>query len=420
MMKASTKTIFGLALAGVALTTSSVAMAERTAVSTDGGLKVYEGDFWFKLDGRMQFDQTFFDSDNNNALNQNYPSGSHIRRAELTTKGGFYSDWSYKLQLDFADQAYRSQTGGSHIKEAFIAYVGMRDSTFALGQISAPLGLEGWTSADAGTFLEPSLMTYAFAPNYGLGLYADYVGHNFTVAGALYHPADQANSGSGTTPLSSGAVGTGSDRVGAAARVTFAPVHTENQVWHLGVSGLYQDQEQNSTNTVAFRSVPEALARDYVYSVNTGNIANVDDYTIWGVEAAYLVGPFSAQAEYQAVSLDRLNTSNTDFNGFYGQVSYVLTGESRIYDFDSGTFENVKPRMPCGAWEVAARYSYVGLNDNNIYGGSEHNVAVGVNWYANNNLKVQGNYVHADLPSNNLNGPSHDVDALAFRAQVVW
>lgn len=49
-----------------------------------------------------------------------------------------------------------------------------------------------------------------------------------------------------------------------------------------------------------------------------------------------------------------------------------------------------------GAWEVAARFSHLDLNDEGIIGGRLNNVTVGLNWYLNPNMRVMWNFVYAD------------------------
>src|SRR5439155_13199923 len=79
-------------------------------------------------------------------------------------------------------------------------------------------------------------------------------------------------------------------------------------------------------------------------------------------------------------------TGDHSFNGGYVQVSYFLTGENRAYDRRYGR-EAANyldgPTTPfwllrrdgggltagLGAWELAARYNYVNLNDGTVKGG---------------------------------------------------
>jgi phosphate-selective porin OprO/OprP len=46
---------------------------------------------------------------------------------------------------------------------------------------------------------------------------------------------------------------------------------------------------------------------------------------------------------------------------------------------------------------VAARLSYLDLNDGPIRGGEELNFTAGLNWYLRPNLRVMVNYIRANL-----------------------
>lgn len=422
MKKGSKLKLLGLTLAGIGAVMSSEAMASDVIVKTDGGLKVYDadGDFWFKLNGRLHLDQTFFDGSNDDRCSDGfcYPSGSNIRRARLAVKGGFEREWAYKLQTEFAE-------GTARIVEAFLAFTGYQNSTLAAGQFTQPQGMENWSSNNWFTFLEPALPTAALTPGLGLGLYADWHSDMVTLTGTLVHPKDQNDplNGSYNPVAATQFIGVpftnSSDTVAATGRVTFSPIHTEDTVWHFGASLHWQDLHHNFGG---FATLPEASGRDGATSLlATGLISDTNDFWTWALEAAGKWGPFSVQAEYMNTNLDRGDSSDLDFDGYYIQAAYTLTGEGRDYDFISGTFGPVKPKSPCGAWEIAARYSFVDLSDEDIdpaedamYAGSEHNFTVGLNWYVNNNLRFMANYVYADLPND------RNLDIFGLRAQVVW
>jgi phosphate-selective porin len=91
------------------------------------------------------------------------------------------------------------------------------------------------------------------------------------------------------------------------------------------------------------------------------------------------------------------NFGQPEFWGWHAQAGYVITGESRCYDFCSGTFGSVIPASDCGAWEIAARYSAVNLIDDHVYGGRENNVTIGLNWFVNENVQIKFNYVRANI-----------------------
>ncbi len=102
-------------------------------------------------------------------------------------------------------------------------------------------------------------------------------------------------------------------------------------------------------------------------------------------------------------------------------ASYFLTGEHRKYKESSGAFSRVKPKSNfldgkggLGAWEVAARYSEIDLNDPDagILGGEVRDFTVGVNWHLNPNARVMLNYVMSELHH------VGDADIVAMRFQV--
>ena len=179
--------------------------------------------------------------------------------------------------------------------------------------------------------------------------------------------------------------------------------------------------------------------------VDTGVIASDNEY-LMGLEALYIRGPFSVQAEYgwnwinNATGVVQNSTAtgfvplaspqNYMFNGGYIQLAYTLTGENRAYDKRLGTlareyfgkqgpYENawiVRDAAGSlvwgrGAWEIAARYSYVNLNSgsglNRIQGGVMDGLTLGLNWYLNTNLNVMFDWAYNDrfdLPAGTIPG----------------
>jgi phosphate-selective porin OprO/OprP len=84
-----------------------------------------------------------------------------------------------------------------------------------------------------------------------------------------------------------------------------------------------------------------------------------------------------------------------------------------------------------GAWEIAARYSVVDLNDrlgfaDGVAGGKQEVFTAGLNWYVNRNVRFMLNYLHGTVDRssvvvgalNNNNGSTFD--ALAMRTQVAF
>lgn len=91
----------------------------------------------------------------------------------------------------------------------------------------------------------------------------------------------------------------------------------------------------------------------------------------------------------------------------------MLTGETIPYNRQAGSFGRIKPAQPTdlwcgywGAWEFAARVSYLDLNGTGLPGPGRRltDVTVGLNWYLNGHTKIQFNWIHADLDDPTLGG----------------
>ena len=70
--------------------------------------------------------------------------------------------------------------------------------------------------------------------------------------------------------------------------------------------------------------------------------------------------------------------------------------------------------------EIAARYSFIDLNDKTIAGGEEQNFTAGVNWYLYSNLRLTLNYVYADVKDTGSGngGVSGNIHTAQARAQL--
>ena len=178
--------------------------------------------------------------------------------------------------------------------------------------------------------------------------------------------------------------------------MTWAPFGGGDRVLHLGGSASYRNL--NDSKILRYRSRPDSNITS-VRLVDTGSIRDVNSRTLYGLEAAGLIGPWSAQGEYFFANVDRRSSGNLDFSGWYVQRAYVLTGELRNYNPSFGAFGRFKPARSVsaggpGAWQLAARLSQVNLSDRAINGGKERDRTFGVNWFLEPTLRLSLNYVN--------------------------
>jgi phosphate-selective porin OprO/OprP len=302
------------------------------------------------------------------------------------------------------------------------------------------------------TFMERSSYSEAVELNQnfvtGLWFSNNFFDQHMTYTATVFRPDQGASSGAFF----------GDGQWGMQGRLTALPLYEdEGRHWlHLGLSGGWRNGTNNlatsSARVFQLRARPElrdddpsgspsggqALPdADSTRMVDTGVIAASNEY-LMGLELLYVRGPFSIQGEYGwdwisnargiAPSGFTFNPALTPaqdyvFSGGYVQLAYTLTGESRSYDrrygiltreyFQGGPFTKAWfLRDECGnltwgwgAWEVAARYSYINLNDgagpNRIQGGVMNGLSLGLNWYLNTNLSCMFDWVYdqrSDVP----------------------
>jgi len=378
-----------------------------------------------QIGGLIQTDFAGFggQADAGDRWDNDFNGGGDFRRVELAIKGNIDDSWNYQIAYDIDDTEW---------DDTWLGYGGFDPLWLAVGRLSIPQGLENWNSSSSLQFMERAATADAFSPpESGIGFYGE--GHTGKVsyAAAFVFPDHNEQDNAIDETFAN------SDPWSAGGRLTVAPINSEEsvrQVLHFGGSYYYQTVDENqyfsglaARPEVAIRNAP-ALVESVVTGMVAGQeIADTVDYIdVWGLEAAGIWGPFSAQGEYEKYYLYGNNGySNLEYNGWYVQAGYVLTGESRAYYQDSGTFGNVTPSGKIGAWEVAVRYNHIDLSDtgenwvepDNDDRGRQSDWTLGLNWYVNNNVKFQFNYVRADADYS-TDKPDRTVDVYAVRAQV--
>lgn len=354
-----------------------------------------------KFGGRIMFDSGFF-SLNDEAETNGYEllnkSGHEIRRGRIFTAGTIYSNIDFKLQVEFAGNKV-------HIKDAFITlkdipYVG----NFIVGRFIEPFRLEAITSSKYITFMERSL-PYSFFPDRNTGAMIFNQNENKRLSW-------QTGIFRGVSSNALEEVSSGGDYA-ITTRVAGTPIDNDNATLHLGAAYSYRKPQEHKT--IAFSARPEAhMAEKYIKVALT----DVDRVNMYSFETALVAGSFSFQGEYVGANV-KTNIDTEQFNSFYTQVSYFLTGEKRNYQNSLIGFGRVKPKSNFGkngrgAFEVALRYSYIdGLDNDNM-----SDITAGVNWHLNPATRVMANYVVSNIDNNSQYTGKGMFSAFQFRFQV--
>ncbi len=444
--RSTTLKLVGLGLAGLGAAFSGAALAHvDQTVESKGGISVFskaDNAYWFSLGGRLNLDEAIYSGGYQDKGN-NFASGGNIRRALLKFGGGLGDDFSYNMTLNFDGSTVKFNDvwlGASAEMGGVIDRASVR-----VGQFTPPTSLDdapNYGTLDNNVFMESALATSAFStPSqvYGVQLGASVLDSSM-LSVAMYQPSKQETGNFGNT--------THTDRLGGSVRATFVPVRADDTVLHLGAVGRYQSVNKNGAGNAAysqtnlFSTAPEMQSRQVNGSVATGSTYNnlllntgslrIASYNVGTLEALGIWGPISVEGEYYRTSVQRVpvvsvdkTANNLRLGGGHLQAAYVLTGESRGYDFATGTLRNPKPADKCGAWEIAARYSFVNLNDQDVNGGSEHNATVGLNWFVNDNVRLAANYIRANIRPGTRTGitsvlPKRQLDIFGLRAAVTF
>ena len=381
-----------------------------------------------RLTGFFQADAVWFDQElanqiavgNGVAEDGDVQDGADFRRARLAAVGQAWDNIGYMLEMDFA---FPGRPSFMDVWLEIDDVVGT--SNLRIGQFRQPFGMDALTSVKELTFLERALPFSAFPfRQIGAMLYGNNEDETMTWAVSTFRfPTD----------FYGGNVGDNGGYA-MATRLTGLLYHDvrENRLLHIGGSYSFLDP---ANDLIQYRNQPEvfvgetgggALVPSGVPSnvppfVDTGPIPT-NNVNLFGAELAFASGSFYAQSEALYSHVNQAGGPALTFPGAYVFAGYFLTGEKRPYNGKSGVFGRVKPNCNVGkdggigAWEVAGRWSYVDLNDENIQGRRLNNLTAGLNWYLNPFTKFQFNYIHSMLNSP-LNGDS-TADIFATRAQV--
>ena len=433
-----------------------IAKSEAPVVSiTNGRLGVASADGRFSIAIRAigQYDTAYFmqDAASRQLAAANGPdlsSGGNFRRAQLGIQGKVFGDWNYFFNYDFGGGASSGNELQGRIQQAYVEYAGLGALTFRVGAYPWSSNLEDATGAGDVIFLErnaPSDLSRSLAGGDGRdGIGAIYAGENL-FASVAYTGGKVAD----TTLFFD-------EQQAIVARVS--DVFYSDADWKLLLSGainwVFRGGDAaagaGSARNITLQDGPELTTDDNSLRLVTTGALNVASAYNWGIEGAAEWRNLYAQAGYFGYGMDQMavGAPNLNFDGWYVQGTWIITGESRPYNQQNGSFANPKPRVPFsidgwgpGAWEVAGRYSDLDLNDNagvlgsalpagGVRGGDQRIFTAELNWFPNNVLKFALQYQHTDIdrigtiPAGFGHGVlsnaqvGQEFDTFAFRSQI--
>ena len=363
-----------------------------------------DGAYKFAFGGRLQVDGAVFDEDETNL-----GDGMEMRRARIKSFGTVGHDWDYKLEVNF------DPDGSAPVTDGWIRYSGFKPFTATIGHQKVPFSQQSMSSSNWQVFQERSLGD-AFIDNQEHGRRR--MGMVLASHGD-YWLAQGGGFAGGTEPQSPS-----SDDWGVASRLVFVPIAEKTRLLTLGGAFIYRQFQGDSQLRIRARPGSHVANNRLV---DTGPLPTSNWNTMVAAETAFVWDRFHAQAEYvRSFIKRRAGDPNLELDSWYVQAGVFLTGESRVYDKKSGKFKRPIPESKWGAWEIAARFDSIDLQDEDIRGGKQRDVTVGLNWWTNRNIMFRMNYVYAHANNNSGTGtltPGDDdekVHAFMARTQVVF
>lgn len=485
------------------LTTLEQSFNDVTWTLDNGRPSVKSGDNRFSMSLRLRFQEDFAEYNQDTSFGAGVPaaqrdfgSGALTRRAFFGVEGKAFNDFWYEFRLNLAgsgaEGSFANGTGDPVVNLAHVEYIGIPHFRINIGVIEPVFVFGQSVSSGALTFIERPAAVNAAASLGGndarRGIEMDYQKTDALMAGDnIALSATFSGSRTGTphnsTSVASACCDEG-DFVNGRAAYRFWSDGVSNV--QLGVDGgealdingaKFAGGNVASTKVFNFANTPE-INVDNTSIISTslagtacglpGTASNVSCTAAtkawtYGFEGGANFRNFYVAGEYYKYGLERdfsyystrgagvLSAANVttlrhagdpEFDGWYVEGSWVITGESKAYSASNNAnnyavWDNPRVVTPFsfsgnswGALELAARYSVLDLNWNagsaghavpfgGIRGGEQKVWTVGLNWYPNNNVRFVLDWLNVDVDKLNAAGlqAGQKFDVIAARVQ---
>jgi phosphate-selective porin OprO and OprP len=339
---------------------------------------------WFDI--RVQVDGAMFFGKPLNPIG----NGTSIRRARFAAKTEFGRNWYAEIDLDFSNSKLE-------LKDAYLQYTFLNGIEIKTGNFKEGFSMESTTTSRYLTFMERPMVLSTFAPSRHIGLAASYWYKWLVGIGGIHFQSigdeeERLFSEDNNKDLG---IDEGVSLTGRLVAIPF--YNSAHSGLHLGIAASRRtpktDAELPETIRFSTRSLTSINRKKYL---DTDLISQVDYSTLTGLELAGFHKNLRLQGEYVIAKVHRKNNLPTEeFDGFYAMGSWLIFGGNYRYNTYDAEFTQVKRGRKWGDIEFALRYDYLNLNSNGdgmIQGGAGEGYTAGLNFYANNNVKIMLNY----------------------------
>ena len=325
-------------------------------------------------------------------------NGTSIRRARFAVKGQIDESWYGEFDMDLAN-------GLVELKDALIRYTGIPNLDLQVGNFKENFSLQRNTTSRYLQFMERPMVCSALAPSRHLGFNAKYAKDWLWLSAGAF-TQEVAGEEEWTNVADNNKDFGRNAGYSLTTKVVFRPLYKlENASLHIGAAYSYrttkvsQATSEWGTYRASARNSTSINRKKYL---DTNNLKNFDHNNLWTVELAGHWDGIRYEAAYIGDNVrfndpenpSSIGTKSINLGGWYVQTGYLLFGGKQRYDANGAKYTKIKPGKKWGDVELCFRYEFVDLNapEMNVYGGSAEAYAVGLNWWVNNNVKMQLNW----------------------------
>lgn len=363
----------------------------KNGMRSEGG----EGAFQYQWFGMIQNDWAWFWDDGKDYGEDANP-GTEFRRIRLGSTGKLYGNVKWWAEVDFAHSDVR--LADMWIELAQCAFGNVR-----VGHMKEPTSFDFLTSDKFNQFMERnSVFDLSPGRNTGVMVHGNVADDKVLYQVGMFRQAN--DTGADTSNAKDG-------EYNFTARVCGRPyMRDDGTTWiHVGGAVSYRDYADDA---LAFGSKGGTNQNPTL----AGVAGTADDGMQYGLEAAYVQGPWSFLAEWGMVNANFVGASDPDIDAWSIEGAWWLTGENTGYDKTNGGWGRTSPKhnfgdgTGAGAWQLALRYAQSHFDDEELAA-----LTLGVNWWLNPNTRVTLNVTHADPDDTAVNEP---LDSIGLRFQV--
>jgi len=341
----------------------------------------------FRFGGGFLYEYAAYSQDENSKEQFALLPTPKVRDARILLKGSFKgmkrtTSWSTGLMWDVPTQKFLVRETGVMIEVPEIwgnIFIGRTKEGVSLNKVM--VGYAGWTQERATIsdatipILADGIKWLGWVPRkrllWSLGFYGDRFSEGQTFSTYAHQ---------------------------IAGRIAWVPMESEakGRVLHVGLNVRFGKPDDGK---LQLRSRPEAFPAPYF--VDTGSFA-ADNTRMAGIEAYYRPGPLLVGSEYYFFKADAPASGNPLFHGGNVVMTWLATGETRVYNTRGGFFNQVSPLRPVfqggpGAWEIVTQFSYIDLDDAALHGGKFWRFTPMVNWHLSDNVRLEMTYGYGSL-----------------------